>query len=855
MKTLHFISHTHWDREWYLPYQKLRYRLVQLIDQLLELLDHNPEFVYYYLDGQTILIEDYLEIKPQNEEKLKKYIKQGRIKIGPWYVLQDQYLTSGEANIRSLMLGIITGEKYGGVARIGYLPDAFGNISQTPQILNGFGISNAVFGRGIKPGCNQRNSNQYPSEIYWESPDGSRVLGIFMANWYDNANQLPENLKKSVKFIEKAKEDAERYATTNQLLMMNGCDHQPIQQNLPQILNKAQKQMTDQLLHSNLEDYIKAVEQEIGELPVVRGELNNQYTDGWTTLRNTASSRIYLKQMNSVTQNMLEKYVEPLETMAWLAGKTYEQEFIRQAWKYLLQNHAHDSICGCSVDDVHAEMVIRFKNSQQISEALLEKSTAYLLESGGNKHDSEGSTVTVFNTLNWPRTDLVEVVLTLPAEQVLNEIVLVDDNQRTIPVDIEDDGIVFNYELPDNQFRAVKYPRKYRLRFIGEEIPANGSKTYSIKKVKPSLAESDEDDLILANEYLTVKINQDGSFNIFDRQANCSYDNLNIYQDSGDIGNEYLYKAPATDELISTSGKRAEIKKIKSSLVETVYLIKQNLRLPQEGMKKLTRSKQYIDCPIETEISLRKKSRRVDIKTTFDNRVKDHRLRVLFPTNITTPDHYAEGQFDVLKRPNSPWTGWENPSNCYRQQRFIELNDGKRGLMIANKGLSEYEILPDQGNSIALTLLRAVGEMGDWGYFPTPEAQCIGVNSYEYSIIPHSTDWLTSKAFQEANAFNTALLGYQSSCSCREQSLFTVDADYLVLSALKKAEKGDSVIIRLYNIAEQQEELEFKSTTALKRVYLVNMNEERKAELNLETKKSFRDLFSAKQIKTYELIY
>ena len=187
--TVHVISHVHWDREWYLPFQKHRMRLVELIDKLLYTIDNDESFKSFHLDGQFIVLEDYLDIKPEMEDKIKEYIEKGRIIVGPWYVLQDEYLTSSEANIRNMLLGFKLGEKYGSIAKVGYFPDSFGNISQVPQILKGFGIDCAVFGRGIAPvGFNNKvldSSNQYHSEVLWESPDGSKVLGIFMANWYN----------------------------------------------------------------------------------------------------------------------------------------------------------------------------------------------------------------------------------------------------------------------------------------------------------------------------------------------------------------------------------------------------------------------------------------------------------------------------------------------------------------------------------------------------------------------------------------------------------------------------------------------------------------------------------------------
>jgi len=166
--TMHVISHTHWDREWYLTFQQFRMRLVDLIDNLLNLLERDEDFKYFNFDGQTIVLEDYLEIKPQNEAKLRQYIQEGRILVGPWYQLNDEFLVSGESTIRSLLIGHLIAEDFGSVTKIGYLPDQFGNISQMPQIFQGFGIDNCLFGRGLQLVDGRK------TEFIWESPDGSQ---------------------------------------------------------------------------------------------------------------------------------------------------------------------------------------------------------------------------------------------------------------------------------------------------------------------------------------------------------------------------------------------------------------------------------------------------------------------------------------------------------------------------------------------------------------------------------------------------------------------------------------------------------------------------------------------------------
>lgn len=195
-KTAHIVSHTHWDREWYLPYEKHHVRLVQLVDALLAKLDGDSAFRSFYLDGQTIILEDYLQVLPENKEKLEQYIRDGRILIGPWYILQDAFLTSGEANVRNMQIYHQDAEKYGEPSKIGYFPDTFGLVGQTPQLMLQSGITNAFFGRGVKPtGFNNTVSDAgYESsfsELIWEGPDGSKILGILFANWYSNGNEVP----------------------------------------------------------------------------------------------------------------------------------------------------------------------------------------------------------------------------------------------------------------------------------------------------------------------------------------------------------------------------------------------------------------------------------------------------------------------------------------------------------------------------------------------------------------------------------------------------------------------------------------------------------------------------------------
>lgn len=241
--TVHIVPHTHWDREWYMAFERHRMRLVELLDTLIETMEQNPAYTCYHLDGQAVIVEDYLEIRPQNRERLYRLIREGRIQVGPWYVLQDEFLTSGESQIRNMEEGFRVCQEMGvQPVMTGYFPDAFGNISQMPQILRGFDIDNAAFGRGISEiqFDNQvvEGKNPNPSEWRWRSPDGSEVIGIMFSHWYHNAMELPADKEMLRLRLDDLIAAASASASTAHLLGMNGCDHEPVQTDLPEILEE-----------------------------------------------------------------------------------------------------------------------------------------------------------------------------------------------------------------------------------------------------------------------------------------------------------------------------------------------------------------------------------------------------------------------------------------------------------------------------------------------------------------------------------------------------------------------------------------------------------------------------------------
>ena len=346
------------------------------------------------------MLEDYLQIRPHARRGWRQLIREGRLTVGPWYQLNDEFLTSGEATVRSLLVGHRIAESFGGSLKIGYLPDQFGNLSQMPQILRGFGIDNAIVGRGYQMVGDRK------MEFWWEGPDGSRVLGSLMAFWYNNAQRFPSDTGEAVKYAERLRDAMSPRSFISHLLLMNGVDHLEAQPDVGRIIDAVNAEwerqgLGDRLVHSTLTQYIDALRAEVAEeqppLEVKVGELREDR--GGACLAGTLSSRMYLKQANHGAQITLEQYTERLSAFARIAGAAYPYDQLLYAWKLLMQNHPHDSICGCSIDQVHREMMPRFEQVEQVGQELTGRALSALTGRDVTKGaTADALSLVVFNT-------------------------------------------------------------------------------------------------------------------------------------------------------------------------------------------------------------------------------------------------------------------------------------------------------------------------------------------------------------------------------------------------------------------------------------------------------------------------
>lgn len=855
-KNVHVISHSHWDREWYMPFEYHRSYLIKLIDDCLELFENDKDFEHFHLDGHSALIEDYLEIKPENKEKIKEYVKSGKFAMGPWYILQDEFLTSSEANIRNLIVGMDLSREFGCVSKLGYFPDSFGNAGQMPQILSQAGMEAIAFGRGVKPtGMNNEVSdgdyNSQYSELFWESPDGSKLPAILFANWYNNGVEIPKDA--NAEYWNAKLEAVEKYAATKELLLMNGCDHQPVQRDLSEALKNAREKYPDyNFIHSSFKKYVKDLMANLpDDLTTVKGELISQDTDGWFTLVNTCSSHIDLKVLNRKCEILLENVAEPLSVITMLLGKDYPEAELLYAWKTLMKNHPHDSICGCSCDAVNDEMRTRFLKAMQATEAIINENLLYLAKCVKKPENSEYA-FAVVNTSGNNRNGMVSVDLDLRRlygtenlnasyKEILKtaydgDFELCDGDGNVIACVIEYKKPEFGYELPDDKFRQPYMAERIKITFEAEDIPAYGVGVYTVKKSnKVVMGSLIKERNTMENDYVKVFFNIDGTVNLYDKKNERELKNILRYEDVADIGHEYTFRPSPGDTPVLSDNATVILVKNTPFLAE--YKITTVMNIPKQADSKLKeeretfvqlkdrcakRSNEFTELKIYTYVSLSKNAKGINVRTEFENTAKDHRLRVLIPA-MKTKTHKVESVFESVVRPNSHKECWTYPSDCEHQQGFLMMKDEKSGLSVLNLGIYEYEILND--DTMALTLLRATGELGDWGVFPTELSQQLKKIVLEYEILPFGCE---CEVYSEITAFQTPLLAVQLTNEGEEFSnVLNWSGCNLRMTAMKKALKQDYIVMRWVNYSDKEQILEIEKTDYFKNLYKSNVIEEK----------------------------
>ncbi len=349
------VPHTHWDREWYKSYQVFRLALVELIDTLIPLLERDASYPHFMLDGQTAVLDDYLEVRPEAEERLRALAAAGRVSIGPWYILMDEFLASGETIVRNLQMGIERGAAFGGVMELGYLPDMFGHIAQMPQILRLAGFRDAVVWRGVP-------SQVTKNAFVWEAPDGSSVRAEYLPVGYGNGAALPDDAKALVR---RTRDNVAEVADflIDDLLCMNGSDHLMPQPWLGRVVAEA-NDLQDEFVFevTSLPRYLAG--RTTDGLTRVQGELRSGFRANM--LMGVTSNRVDVKRLGALAERELERRAEPLAAL-FQAPAQYPDRLLALAWREMVRNSAHDSVCACSVDEVVDAVLHRYAEARAIA--------------------------------------------------------------------------------------------------------------------------------------------------------------------------------------------------------------------------------------------------------------------------------------------------------------------------------------------------------------------------------------------------------------------------------------------------------------------------------------------------------
>jgi mannosylglycerate hydrolase len=857
--TYHIVSHTHWDREWYKSFEEFRSGLVSMVDDLLDLVGKDPSFRSFLLDGQAVVVEDYLEIRPERSGELRRAVSEGRLSIGPWYVLPDEFLVSGEALVRNLLAGVAFSLAHGGCMKVGYIPDSFGHTSMMPAILNGFGIDAALIYRGFGG-----ERGQEASEYWWVSPDGSRCLMVHLPrNGYSGCYFYGEPEGKILERFARAKKELDARARTSHRLVMNGGDHHWPDTSIPRTIALLKKNFQGHFLHSSLPEYVEALKAEAPALGEVKGELRFGYRYAFAVTGGVYSSRMYLKQANWRTQALLERYAEPLGVLAALHGMKSPHSLLKQAWKYLLHNHPHDSICGTSIDSVHREMMVRFERSFQIARAVIEQSLGQIFPDACQAGDDRA--LYFFNPSPFPRSGPARATLKFFRQDVivgLNPDVkvapkrppprgfrLMDASGNEMPFQI-----LSRREAHDIAFSHHGYPRQslaeeYDVLIGLESVPPLGCAGLRVEQTKkfaryPSALSAGRN--FLENEHLRADVSPRGILNITDKHSGTRYGGLHVFEDTGDVGDEYNYSYPARDERVRSGRRSVNITLAEKGPLRVALKVELRMDVPAcAAGDRRSRSRRRVPLRMSSTLFLACGARSLEVETTVDNSAKDHRLRVLFPTRLKTRDSFADSQFCIAKRTQTTFNTKnftiEHPAPVAPMQRFVTVKDTTNAFTVFASGLPEYELLPDGAGTIALTLLRCVGLLagenlitrpgGRAGWHSeTPEAQCQGRHVFRYALLPHAPGEEPELLTEESERFHLPLLALGRKSEPEPSlpmSLFSLSPPgQLVLSAVKEAEDGHGVIVRLYNPSGKNLKALLGSERKILKAALVRLDEE-----------------------------
>ncbi len=804
-KELLVVPTTHWDRAWYWPFERFRVKLADMFQGALDQLKKHPDYTFT-LDGQTIPLEDYLEIRPDTEETLRQYGRQGRFKSGPLYVLSDLYCTGGEALIRNLLIGMAHAAEFSSAQTMTlYLPDTFGITPSIPMIASGFGIPVFSFMRGT-PGAVPEQQRMF----IWDTPDGSSVRVFRLRDGYANAARLgidPDFKCIIPRIVAKYGIDKLADAALKQLdgqgspyLLLAGVDHQIPQKELHGYMKAVNRKYPFSLKYGTLDSLAEQmIRRRETSFSRYKGEFHG--TGSGSVLGGTVSSRIYLKQQNAEAERDLVFVSEPAEALSVLTGsRPVHGKVLETAWKHLLKVHPHDNITGCSVDLVHREDESNIIKARIAADAVRRKMIRNIAETfGGQKPGDKRYGFFLINNQAVSRRIRFTVQCDFEGRMTWGDTKpparyrVVDDKGRLVPFrEIE-------------RSRSVEHP--HPVLFI-EVFPL--LKPFSIERfflepaqtmpLTPPLRNTIE------NTRLKVRADKDGTVDIFDKKIGKWFRKAGGFSSQQDMGDTYNYvSVPGEEERVGIQ-KRIRISDGKGCSGLQVLNISGKLQV-----KNYKTGKGFIPLPFTMQVSLSPDSPHADFRIEFENTAPDHRLRFNIPIPFSPDQTEAGLKFNTARRkarsskPPKNNTAWVEP--IHPADHYVSADNGAYGIALFSEFPFNYECVTERNRRIAATVLRATGFLSRTGAGPntrTPEAQCFRAFTMNFALRPFSRnekDRLFSEAlFWRTPPVHGLIEGYDKPVQgLYEGPFFRITPSHLAVSACKLSQKGRDVILRIFN--------------------------------------------------------
>lgn len=808
-RDIKILMHTHWDREWYFTKDETQVLLRNHLQEVIEYLEENKDIIYI-LDGQSVMLDDFLEFAPKWEQRLKRLIENKRLRVGPWYTQTDLLIVHGESIIRNLYYGMTTAMKYGEPMKVGYAPDTFGHSSQMPQIYKQFGIDSTFFWRGFS------ELKADKSDFIWEGVDGSRIYGINLATGYQGAKYLESNYEDLKARMEKIMKVLDNYSATDARLIMNGHDQMPIQKDIPLIMEHLKKTYPeDKISVSDFEGYVDKLRE--AELEIVTGELTHSKHS--RIHRTINSTRMDIKLLNTELEYKLYNILEPLAALAKGLNLDYPHELFAKCYKILFGTHAHDSIGGCNSDSVNKDIKQRLLNVKEIVDTQIE---LYMRLISMSNKDKDEKTITIYNLLPYARENAfaeVEMITRKSSFEIL------DENNNPVEHALLEQEIV-DAGLIDRQVAArlldIKvYKSKVKVRI--DKVEGLSIRYLSYREIegqqelKTSKAEA------IQNEFYELKV-QNNQIVLRNKATGAVIENIISIENSGDAGDSYDYSPPHKDLLINHEKTVIKnIASIKSNQLEQLsyelsYIVPKDLEERAEGKVTATVS-------FEVKLTLQKGDSKVYLQINHTNWVKDSRYRLVFNTDIASEVVEVDSHLSIVKKPvylHEELAVWEKerwaekPVSIETFQSYVSVEDEKRQAVIYAEGLKEYEVVD---KNIYVTMFRSFSHLGKRELInrpgrpsgieiETPDNQ-LQNQDFIFNFAFNFNKPVVNKAF-EAKEFLSPLKGYQ----IKEFNRFNINAPKIsaqikaslnlglkgcVVSALKLTEETDDLFIRMFN--------------------------------------------------------